>query len=97
MKRSWLIGAALVLSLTAVGCSDDEDDVVIGGDAGGDAAVQPRPDSGVDAGGLDAGHDASIDAGRDASIDSSTPPADAAVDSGSSDAAVVDASSVDAS
>ena len=26
MKRSWLIGAALVLSLTAVGCKDDDED-----------------------------------------------------------------------
>ena len=26
MKRSWLIGAALVFSLTAVGCKDDDEE-----------------------------------------------------------------------
>ncbi len=52
MKRSWLIGAALVLSLTAVGCDDDD----------GEA-----PPSTID-GGADAGHDSGVDAsGLDAS------------------------------
>jgi len=75
MKRSWLIGAALVLSLTAVGCKDDDDEdkpatTVDGGtDAGkSDAGGGGGPIIGID-GGADAGLDATVptsDAGRDA-------------------------------
>lgn len=61
MKRSWLIGAALVFSLSAVACGDDDE-----GDEGNktDSGVDggSRIDSGVD-GGLDAGKDAGKDAG----------------------------------
>ncbi|HEY6877459.1 MAG TPA: hypothetical protein VI299_05540 [Polyangiales bacterium] len=62
MKRSWLIGAALVFSLSAVACGDDDDSDVDGGshldggsDAGKDGGLDsstPKPDAG------DAGHDA---------------------------------------
>ena len=66
MKRSWLIGAALVFSLTAVGCNDDDDEgTTPARDGGTDSGV----DGGLrDAGGLDSGLDAAIpgDAGRDA-------------------------------
>ena len=60
MKRSWLIGAALVFSLTAVGCNDDDDDDdgttrVDGGDAGGARIDAGGIDSGTDAGRGDAG------------------------------------------
>jgi hypothetical protein len=61
MKRTWLIGAALVFSLTALGCSDDDDDT----------DGTHKPDAG-DAGGgaIDAGH-------LDGSIDSAVPGSDA--------------------
>jgi hypothetical protein len=55
MKRSWLIGAALVFSLTAVGCDDDDaDDVIVTPDGGKDAG------GGAIDGGLDSGLDATV-------------------------------------
>lgn len=57
MKRSWLIGAALVFSLTAVGCDDDDaEDPSVGPDAG-DASTGGKID-----GGLDSGLDATVPA-----------------------------------
>lgn len=74
MKRSWLIGAALVLSLTAVGCKDDDD--------------EDKPSTTVD-GGVDAGPKAdgggpiiSIDGGVDAGLDAKVPTGDAGGDAG---------------
>ncbi|HEX5659246.1 MAG TPA: hypothetical protein VFX59_18760 [Polyangiales bacterium] len=55
MKRTWLIGAALVLSLTAVGCSDD--------DEGGDDSTPA--DGGRDSGTIDA---STIDSGLDSGV-----------------------------
>ena len=69
MKRSWLIGAALVFSLTAVACGDDDEDDTTGPDAGDSGA--PRQDAGLDSG-LDSGIDATVprtDAGSDAGSD----------------------------
>jgi hypothetical protein len=76
MKRSWLIGAALVFSLTAVGCKDDDDDgedPKADGGTPGDAGNNTGTDAGgIDAGGLDSGlPDAAVP------VDSSV-PADAA-------------------
>jgi len=72
MKRSWLIGAALVLSLTAVGCKDDEED-----------DVTTLPDSSVPA--KDGGNTPTTDAGGgidgggrlDGSVPDAAVPADA--------------------
>ena len=83
MQRSWLIGAALVFALTAVGCKDDDEDpdTTPVGDSGtprdGGPVVTPGNDAGpVGGGGMDAGNDAgSIDARVP---DATTPPADAA-------------------
>ena len=63
MKRSWLIGAALVFSLATVGCKDDDDDDdgVTQRDGGADAG---RVDGGANDGGMDAGKDASTDGGK---------------------------------
>ena len=77
MKRSWLIGAALLLSLSAVACSDDSDDTAVNPDgsiAHNDAGPAVHVDGGLDGGGggLDGGpgldatvpvHDAGGDAG----------------------------------
>ena len=67
MKRSWLIGAALVFSLTAIGCNDDEDEdkVTTTKDGGGvDSGVKSDGGlGGIDAGRTDAG--ASDAGGRD--------------------------------
>ena len=71
MKRSWLIGAALVLSLTAVGCKDDDDEdqpstTVDGGTDAGTKTDGGGPIIGID-GGADAGLDATVapsDGGR---------------------------------
>jgi len=91
MKRSWLIGAALVLSLAAVGCTDDDDE-----DSDTDSGVLPdggpvgdagRTDSGVDAGGMDAS--TNIDGGGDAA----TPIDSSVTDSSTTDASAPDASS----
>jgi hypothetical protein len=56
MKRTWLIGAALVFSLSAVACGDDD----------GDDDANATPDSGVDGGSpLDSGLlDSGLDAAR---------------------------------
>jgi hypothetical protein len=70
MKRSWLIGAALVFSLSAVACSDDDDsDTVVKTDAGttvklpDGGSVTVVPDGGLDGGSsIDAGHDAATTA-----------------------------------
>ncbi|MDB4988565.1 MAG: hypothetical protein JWN04_3743 [Myxococcaceae bacterium] len=70
MKRSLLIGAALVFSLSAVACSDDDDSPVSTVDAGKDAG-HPGTIS-------DGGLDGSV------SIDSGTPDA-AAEDAGHTD------------
>jgi len=77
MKRSWLIGAALVFSLTAVGCKDDDedDDPTPTTDAGKDASV-------TDAGKPDGGPIVGIDGGTDAGLDATTPPSDAGADAG---------------
>lgn len=102
MKRTWLIGAALMISLSAVGCADDseEDDITLPDGAlpdsgtAGDSGVVPGTDSGVDAGGMDASTDAGSDGGE---IDATTPPADAATDAAADDAGeAVDASGLDA-
>lgn len=66
MNRSWLIGAALVFSLSAIGCSDDDEDDAVAADG-----------SVGDAGNRDAGPMFTIDGGSDASIDATTPAADA--------------------
>ena len=72
MKRSWLIGAALVFSLSAVACSDDDDtDTIVKTDGGpsvkpdGGGTITPVADGGLDGGGslLDAGHDAAVSPG----------------------------------
>jgi hypothetical protein len=61
MKRSWLIGAALLFSLSAVACSDDDEDETPvtnpdgGRDGGGGSTI-------VDGGGLDSGLDATTPA-----------------------------------
>lgn len=56
MKRSWLIGAALVFSLTAVGCKDDDEDEEIPKvDAGPDSGVKTDAGSGMDGGSIDSG------------------------------------------
>lgn len=74
MKRSWLIGAALVFSLTAVGCKDDDDEdapvVLPDGsvpDSGtkSDASVITPMDGSVGDSGMDATAPIS-DAGHDA-------------------------------
>lgn len=53
MKRSWLIGAALLLSLSAVACSDDSDDGVTlpDGSVIHDAGPVTHVDGGMDGGG----------------------------------------------
>jgi hypothetical protein len=69
MKRSWLIGAALVFSLTAVGCKDDDDE---------GSPTTPGADSGTDAGSkTDAGPIIGIDGGTDAGLDAKVPTSDA--------------------
>lgn len=88
MNRSWLIGATLVLSLSAAACKDDDEDETIGldggpvvdagrGDAGSDASILPTNDAGPIVG-IDSGVDAGLtaDAGRDSSVpsDASTLP-----------------------
>lgn len=60
MKRSWLIGAALVFSLTAVGCNDDDDTTTTKDGGAGDSGV--KTDAGTIDGGLDAGRDSGTDA-----------------------------------
>jgi hypothetical protein len=62
MKRSWLIGAALVLSLTAVGCDDDGDDDSTPADGGNVDAGPGRGDAGLD-GSIDSGKPDAGDAG----------------------------------
>ncbi|MEY4514955.1 MAG: hypothetical protein RLZZ450_7077 [Pseudomonadota bacterium] len=77
MKRSWLIGAALVLSLTAVGCKDDDDeDKPTTGDAGADAGSKTDAGGG---GGPIIGIDGGVDAG---SLDAKVPTSDAGGDAG---------------
>jgi hypothetical protein len=81
MKRSMLIGAALVFALTAVGCSDDDEDTA------------PKPDAGSDSGRpADAGSDAAIinpgiDSGLGDAGDAGSPGTDSGLDSGRTDAA----------
>jgi hypothetical protein len=99
MKRSWLIGAALVLSLTAVGCKDDDDDdddvTTDGSTPTADSGT--KSDASTDAGGIDA---STNDAGRDSgSIDATVVPTDSAVKDASTtpDASnVADAATLDA-
>ena len=75
MKRSWLIGAALVFSLTAVGCSDDDDGEDPKTDGGGTptdgggiktdggGVVTPMDGGGIDGGLKDGGPTDAGDAG----------------------------------
>lgn len=76
MKRSWLIGAALVFSLTAVGCKDDDED------DGPATTVDGGTDAGskTDAGG--GGPIIGIDGGTDAGLDAKVPTSDAGGDAG---------------
>ena len=78
MKRSWLIGAALLLSLSAVACSDDKDEPDASHTDGG-----PK-DSGPSTTHLDGGNPMGIDGGTDAStMDANMPPVgDAGHDAG---------------
>ena len=73
MKRSWLIGAALVFSLTAVGCKDDDEEDPPKKDGG-------AQDAGRDAGGgtLDGGADGGMDAGKDGGASDAGDAGDAA-------------------
>ena len=75
MKRSWLIGAALLLSLSAVACSDDNEDH-------GDGSVVHNDGGHFDGGAKDASIGPSMDSSVDASIDATVPVGDAGHDGG---------------
>ena len=72
MKRSWLIGAALVLSLSAAACGgDDSDGTSSVTDSGTkpDGSVSHLVDGGLD-GSIDSGVTPTEDGGSDAEVDS---------------------------